>query len=368
MIGYREREELPDSALEIEKAQAKIRYVIKKGVTNNVPWIVLDGIIGKIIQEVKIADKELLEKAKKSLLNYGTIIYRKFSQELQGLLIVLLPAVAEILSPSSPTATQKAAGQIIRAYPKLIPGAGEITPYVEIAQPLKKFCKDYMEQVESAYSDLSTSEAKDSYSDRVSLRNVCEMTERYNQKEKELQKFIDAGEDLVYIATHANCSKRCEPWQGKLYSISGKYGTIDGISYQPLSNATDIYVTTKSGKTYKNGCVFGFNCRHPLQKYRKGAKPIHVSAEVIEKYREINDNQRAIEREIRQNKALSVGLKGIDDKAAKEYAIKAKQAYDAYTKYSKDNDVAYYPARCKVFDGEELLTPKYKRILDQYRK
>lgn len=362
MRGYREREELPDSALEIEKAQAKIRYVIKKGATNNVPWLVLDGIIGKVIEDVKIKDKELLEKAKKSLLNYATISYRKFSQELPNLLIVLLPAVAEILSPSTPSATQKAKEQILKYYPHV-----EETPYVEIAQPLKKFCQDYMEQVETAYRDLSTSEAKDSYSDRVSLRNVCEMTERYNKKQQEIQDLIDAGEDLVYISSHANSSERCQPFQGRLYSLSGKSGTIDGISYEPLSTATDIYVTTKSGKVYKNGCISGFNCRHTLQKYRKGAKPSYVSAKTIDKYREINDTQRAMERAIREKKALSVGLKDIRPKVAAQFKKEATKLFKEYTEYSKNNDVAYYPSRCTLFDGEELLTPKYVRLLEKYK-
>ena len=55
------------------------------------------------------------------------------------------------------------------------------------------------------------------------------------------------------------------------------------------------------------------------------------------------------------------------DKAARAYAKQAWERYAEYMKYSKDNRVAYYPDRCKVCDGEELITPRYKRILDLYK-
>lgn len=370
MIGYKEREELPQSALEIEKAQAQIKYIVKKGVFNNIPFIVLDGIIGKVVADCvnNIQDEELKKKARKSLLDYATITYRKLSQDTKGINLSILAAIATLLTPYSAT-FDKAKETVLKAVPNLGGGTPYLkdTPYIEIAQPLNTYAKEYMEQVEDAFRELSLSEAKDSYSDRVSLRNVCEMTERWNAKQEDIQNLIDDGEDLVYISTHANCSERCQDWQGKLYSISGKTGTIDGISYQPLSNATDIYVTTKSGKVYKNGCISGFNCRHTLQPYRKGIKPYHVDAKTIEKYREINDTQRAMEREIRQDRALYIGLKGINDKASKAFYKKAKAAVAEYKKYSEKNKVAYYPDRCRVFDGEELLNPKYVRILEQYK-
>ena len=193
------------------------------------------------------------------------------------------------------------------------------------------------------------------------------MAVRYERKNEELQELINNGIDLVWISTHGNCSERCQPWQGKLYSISGKYGEIDGIKYQPLSNATDIFYTTKAGRTYKNGCISGFGCRHRLDPYNKGNKPIHISAEIIDKEREINQKQRAFERKIREYKLKSIGLKGIDSREARKYMGKAREAYENYKKYCRENKVAFYPARCKVFDGEEELTQAVKRLINKRR-
>lgn len=367
MLGYRIREELPQSALELERAQAVIRYVIKNAVMNATPWTVVDEIIRRVVNEYasKIDDAELKAKAKKSLLNYATIQYRKTKSELSTLNLALYPAFLVLATKGSSEAAKVHAEAIIaqRAPILMVQVKRE---YIEIAQPLRKYSVDYMKKVQSTWSDLATSEAKDSYSDRVSLRNVAEMTERWKSKQAEIEKL--KGDDLVWISTHANCSERCQPWQGKLYSVSGRSGTIDGISFQPLENATtkDHYYTTKEGKTYINGCISGFNCRHTLTPYRKGNKPIEVSDKVIAKYRAIEENQRAMERTIREKRALAIVLKDVNRPQARYLAEQSKELYEQYKAYCDKNKVAYYPARCKVFDGEQLINPRYKALLQKY--
>lgn len=364
--GYREREELPALALELEKAQAIIRYVVSRAVTDYTPWDVVDMVISRVIRDyVKgIEDEDMKTKATLSLATYATLQYRRMQEDLVTLNLAILPYVVKSLDKSAPKRQISNAYATISRYRAVPVNA----IYVETAQPLGIYVKDYMARVRTAYENLATSEAKDSYSDRVSLRNVAEMSERYNAKQKELQDLIASGVDLVYISTHANCSKRCQRWQGKLYSLSGKSGSVDGIRYQPLTNATDVFVTTKAGKVYKNGCISGFNCRHTLQPYHKGVKPYAVDKATVDKYREINDNQRALERAVREKKALSIGLKSVDKDASRLYAQEAKAKYQEYIKYSKDNNVAFYPDRCKVFDGEELIEKKYVRLLDAYKK
>ncbi len=149
------------------------------------------------------------------------------------------------------------------------------------------------------------------------------------------------------ISAHANCSKRCEAAQGKLYSLDGTSGTIDGVSYRPLEEVTEVYVTTKSGKTYRNGIIYGFNCRHYLITYKEGTKPIEVSAETIEEQRRINNTQRAMEREVRyyRDKAVTEPTK----EARKEARLQAKAAYSRYKEYSKRNKVAYYESRVSIW-------------------
>lgn len=365
MVGYRIREDLPENAIIIEKTQAVIRYVIKRAVTEKTSWDIVDAIIRKTVTSYtdKIKDEELKRKARKSLLSYATIQYRKAKTNLSALNMGLFFAFQTLAKKDAGEDIKVRAERIIETRAPLLTRQIK-AQYIEIAQPLRMYSKDYMKQVESVYRDLATSEAKDSYSDKVSLRNVAEMAERYRVKQDELLTLKEQGVDLVWISTHANCSERCERWQGKLYSISGKSGVIDGIPYQPLSNAMDQWYTTKDGKRYRNGCISGFNCRHVLIPYKKGNKPIEVSSETVEKYRAIEETQRAMERAIREQQAVAIGLKDINIAQARAYALESKVLYKKYADYCNKNKVATYPARCKVFDGEELISPVYKRILN----
>ena len=126
--------------------------------------------------------------------------------------------------------------------------------------PLDVYANEYMDYVKDRIERLAKFEAKEDYTSRVNLRNIAEIQIRAERHEQELADLKASGVNLVWIVPHANCSERCEDWQGKLYSLDDTYGEIDGIKYQPLKNATDRYETTKSGKIYKNGCLSGFNC------------------------------------------------------------------------------------------------------------
>lgn len=367
MIEYRAREDLPESALIIEKAQAALKYVIKYSVMNRTQWVIVDGIVRKVIRDYtdQLKDETLKQKARKGLFDFATIQYRRTKKELSPMQIGLFSAFSLLASKTTTEAVKAQAETVIKSRAPMMYQQA-LSQYREIAQPLRRFSKDYMQKVESAFRDLAQSEAKDSYSDRVSLRNVAEMTERWEQKVNELEELKAQGVDLVWISTHANCSERCQPWQGKLYSISGRSGTIDGIPFRPLSDAMDIFYTTKEGKTYRNGCISGFNCRHTLTPYKKGNRPAEIASEVIDKQREIEETQRAFERAIREKKAVAIGLKGINNEAARAYARKSRQLFDEYAEYCDENKVARYPARCKVFDGEQLINPRYKALLQKY--
>lgn len=366
MIGYRAREDLPESALIIEKAQAALKYVIKSAVMNRTQWVIVDGIVRKVIRDYtdQLKDETLKRKTRKGLLDFATIQYRRTKTELSPLQLGLFSAFSLLASKTTTEAVKAQAETVIKSRAPMMYQQA-LSQYREIAQPLRRFSKDYMQKVESTFRDLAQSEAKDSYSDRVSLRNVAEMTERWEQKQFEIEDIVKGGNDLVWISTHANCSERCAPWQGKLYSISGRSGMIDGIPFRPLSDAMDIFYTTKEGKTYRNGCISGFNCRHTLTPYKKGNKPAEIPSEVIDKQREIEDTQRAFERAIREKKAVAIGLKGINNEAARAYARQSRQLFYEYADYCEKNKVARYPARCKVFDGEELISPVYKRLLEK---
>ena len=219
---------------------------------------------------------------------------------------------------------------------------------------------EYEKRVIERVNNILSTSAKEDYSERYTARASAERQVRYEWQQEQLKKLYESGNDLVWINTHANCSERCEPYQGKLYSISGKSGTVDGISYRPLSEATDRYETTKSGKTYINGTLTGFNCRHTTTPYKKGNKPGHMPADVIERQRAIETRQRELERKIRLYESRALGWKSnrntafdkqekmLADKAYKHNRELVKKWQSEYVEFSTKNNVAYYPSRLKI--------------------
>ena len=214
--------------------------------------------------------------------------------------------------------------------------------------PLQKFSREYMrDNVKPALDRLAAQQARDpdDVSGRNTLRNRAEMEVRYNAHLERIAALREQGVNLVICSTHADCSERCRPWQGRVYSLDGTRGrTDDGRSYVPLEEATDIYYTTKAGKTYKNG-LLGFNCRHFLVPYKTGYRfPKPNAAEERREY-EITQEQRRLETVVRKWRTKAVEYKNTDREnylKARSNAIAANKAYIAF---SKQNNRAYYPSR-----------------------
>ena len=213
------------------------------------------------------------------------------------------------------------------------------------------YAKEYMRKVNDVYARLAKEDATDpdDSSGRNSMRNRAEMEVRNDYHQSEIQGLKDKGARLVVCSSHADCSDRCFKWQGRVYSLDGTSGkTPDGQEYVPLETATDIYYTTKAGKTYKNG-LLGFNCRHRLYEYVPGMGIPKVSKAEQRKENKINTKQREMERNIREwrmredlNKAAG------NTQATAEAQKKAAEAYARYKKFSLENGRAYYPDRVKI--------------------
>lgn len=240
-------------ALLIEDTETEIKILIKEEMLKQSSFKKINEKVVKIISSAidELENKELKEVAKSSLLAYATRVYYYLERTFKSLNLARIWALNAVLRGQQTI-------QQTRIVNKMM--AEEVNRGYARALPLDIYAKDYMKQVKDRLEYLSKVVAKDDYSEKVSLRNIAEMQVRAEEKEEKLKSLVDNGVNLVWIVPHANCSKRCEPWQGKLYSLDGTYGSIDGIKYQPLENAMDVYETTKSGKVYKNGCISGFNC------------------------------------------------------------------------------------------------------------
>ncbi len=190
--------------------------------------------------------------------------------------------------------------------------------------------------------------AKVDYSEYSSLRASVERQLREEYHAKQLDDLRAKGVNLVWIDSHANCSERCQPFQGRLYSLNHTSGAVDGVSYVPLEVATDVYVTTKAGKTYKNGCLSGFNCRHKTVAYRRGFRPQAIPESVTRKQYAIDKRLRELEREVRKYEARALGYRGSNKKMYKASVYYRNKWMKAYEDFAKKNNVPIYPSRIDI--------------------
>lgn len=217
--------------------------------------------------------------------------------------------------------------------------------------PTGQYPKTYMKQVNDTLRKIADIQALDAddVTGRNSLRNRAEMEVRYEYHQNEIADFKKQGAKLVICSTHADCSDRCYPWQGRVYSLDHTTGiTADGKRYIPLETATDIYYTTKAGKTYKNG-LLGFNCRHRLYKYEDGMQVPYVSAKEQKQEYAITVRQRQMETQIRHYREEYLIYHGTTNEALAQRARKKAIALNnRYIAFSQKNERAYYPDRVKI--------------------
>ena len=172
--------------------------------------------------------------------------------------------------------------------------------------------------ITKGFSQLGNSQAKVSFGQSIYGR--AELQARYNEQQEMLNK-LRSETRLVICDTHSDCSKRCSKWQGGIYSLDGTEGfTEDGRKFEPLENATG---DTEYGK---NNGLLGYNCRHKLHPYTKGAKAIRVSEKERKRESAISEKQRKYERAIRdaKEKAYLYG-KGKDNQ---QFSIQQRKAME----------------------------------------
>lgn len=181
------------------------------------------------------------------------------------------------------------------------------------------------------------------------IRLRAELATRYEVNMDNLKKVVDSGNDLVWTSSHPNCSPRCAKYQGRLYSISGKSGVINGIRYTPLVDAL------KGLKGDGNGIISGYGCRHRLITYRQGSRaPKDFTPAEIKKEYAIDQKQRQMENRIRQIKTEERLLRasGQFPDEAKALRKKWQRLQTNYKAYSLKNGRAFYPERYVIDDAE----------------
>lgn len=329
----------------LDEAETKIRLAVKRLLTGTTKKQT-DEAVKKIIREAvsRLTNAALKEVSVSSLINFYNRQFRAILSLFDGDYYALMLA-KKLTEPNVAEPKRQ------RFYTELKRRGFAGDNAFNVGVPSQTYMRDYVnKKVKPIVEELAKQTALDTddITGRNSLRNRAEMEVRYAKHLEDIADLRARGVRLVIASVHADCSKRCSPWQGKVYSLDGSYGrTDDGRSFQPLEIATDVYYTTKVGKVYKNG-LLGFNCRHYLVPYEKGYRFPKPNAKEERKQREITERQRELERTVRAWEARAIEAKGVDGKGYKEALEKAKAWRSKYIAFSRENGRAYYPSRLQI--------------------
>lgn len=332
----------------IEDAQTELRLLIKDaflyGWTKDAVNKRIAKIVDKATKGVKIDRlKQDIEKSLWNFANKQRIIWQNSALSPAIITAVVLAVNGKPTAPAERKFTPTDAAQI------------ESFTYEQKQKgvPLREFYGEvWKTKVKPTLESLCRANALDpnDFSGRNSLRNLAEMETRYQEHQDNVHNLRESGARLVICSAHADCSIRCKPYQGRIYSLDGSRGkTADGKPYVPLEEATqnmaDRY-TTKAGRVYQNG-LLGFNCRHKLYEYHGQAIPVVSEADRKREYA-ITKRQREFEREVRAARTEALMFKGVNDKYAKAMRKRARELYDKYIAFCRENKRAYYPMRVAI--------------------
>lgn len=325
---------LNPQAIAIEDAQGLIKKTVTDMYFAGYSVAAIQRAVSKIIADCKkqLKTPALIETAPLSLSRLSRVIYA-----------ILIAGLG--IDGAAALSRYKAAQAVSNAEIK----AGKYET-LETGLPTGRYSRDYSKEVARVLDRVAQQQSldPDDISGRNSMRNKAEMETRYEDHQNEIADYLSAGVRLVMCSTHADCSDRCFPWQGRVYSLDHSTGiTADGKAFVPLEEATDIFYTTKAGKVYKNG-LLGFNCRHRLYEYRDGVVIPTVSAKTQKAEYKVTTRQRQLEARIRDYREKAMVFKGRDDEAAKAAQKKAMAVYKQYREYSRKHERAYYPDRTQI--------------------
>ena len=109
---------------------------------------------------------------------------------------------------------------------------------------MQEFHKTYIRRVSKALDGLAEARALDpnDFTGRNSLRNLAEMQVRYERHLDEIAELKASGNRLVVCSVHADCSERCKPFQGRVYSLDGNERDDGGRTKVCAAGSCDGYL------------------------------------------------------------------------------------------------------------------------------
>lgn len=336
----------------IQDGTTKIKEAIVKALNSNHSQEELTKTLNKIIAETvkKFPDLELQEDMRKALV----ISARKWHYELSQ--------TFRVLNTNLLTRAIKA-GFNLRDFKvdptKSVGYLEQFRPFLERNAKGIALIENYEKQVKTAIKALSAEPPKvvkvqrrdgTEYAYTMSARNRAEIAARYEANLRDLEDLINRGVKYVWTTSHPNCSPRCKPHQGKLYSLDpeDKSGSINGIKYTYLGDVLKL----NNG----NSIINGYNCRHRLVAYQPGSNPPdEYTEQEIKKEYAIDQRQRQLENQIRQLKTeerLHRSFGNLEE--AKRLRARWRLLTRRYEIFSIKNNRPVYRWRFRITEDEEI--------------
>lgn len=348
------KEDLAEKELTaIEEASIRIKELIVKGYLMGILAKELSKLIDAEIAKAvaSISNERLKEEVKRGLIQSANKWHYQYKQSIKVLDSNLIKEATRLnIAPALKIidvslGSEHAKVEIVNEI------RNKLTDNAKGLPLIKDYEKKVKEQLRLLASEPPTTtilRQADGKPRAISLRNIAEQRVRFEAQQKDLQKLDELGIDLVWVSSHADASKRCEPWQGRLYSRKGNSGIKEGEPYTSLQTALEA----NDG----NSIISGYNCRHHIIEWFSGSRPPNqYSSAEVKKERAIDIKQRNMENRIRQLKREEKMYRsqGLTNDAAKKREI-WRMRYQEYQKFSLENERAYYPWRTRVSSEEEF--------------
>lgn len=341
----------------VQEIQIRLKKMIIEGVRRGEPERETKARCKKFIDDYcdTLWNAEYRERSRAALYRSFAKWYRKTARIFWGLPFVVLLAYKkvprEVMAEARIKAERLPRPVIVEMQEEL-----RTAPFLEYGKEYAD--AEYQKRMNEAFGRyvdrLADSEAK--YDRNVSLRNLAEIETRRREIDDMIADFQRRGVRLVWASSHADASERCTPWQGRLYSLDGTSGVINGIPFIPLQTA--VNVRDKYGNI--NG-LFGYNCRHHLTEYRENERaPYEYTVSEMRRERKIDARQRAMERTIRKWKTRGFCAENKD--FARAAFLRARQWEQEYEKYSRENGRAFFQNRTRVMRNEIAYYKAIKRL------
>lgn len=198
---------------------------------------------------------------------------------------------------------------------------------------------------------------------KLSLFTKAELRLRYEEALQEIESFKENDIRYAYISSHADCSERCYPYQGKLVSlfdasINSKFETGEVIDGRKVYSLTDITAQTDR-YGYHNTVIVGFNCRHYLIPYTLNRKPPKIYPKRFVKRKEkASAKMRQMERDIKRKRMERLIVNPIDKDLSRQLKEQIEQEITAYHRFAQKKNIKPLDYRFAISKTERKLLLK----------